>query len=101
MGRLIDADALKADYGMKDDCKDCEKELQGYVRQCQYNAVYTKMDFCEWIDSAPTIDLVRKGHKINQHSYPAKWLCSECGAKHFDFSDKFCSECGVNVEEGE
>lgn len=50
---------------------------------------------------AHTIDPVRKGHKINQHSYPAKWLCSECGAKHFDFSDKFCSECGVNVEEGE
>lgn len=49
----------------------------------------------------PTIDPVRKGRKINQHSYPAKWLCSECGAKHFDFSDKFCSECGVNVEEGE
>ena len=43
----------------------------------------------------------RKGRKINQHSYPEKWLCSECGAKHFDFSDKFCSECGVNVEEGE
>ena len=54
--RLIDADALKADYGMKDNCKDCEKELRGYVRQCEYDAVYTKMDFCGWIDSMPTIE---------------------------------------------
>ena len=54
--RLIDADALKADYGMKDDCEDCEKELKGYVKQCQYDAVYTKMDFCGWIDAMPTIE---------------------------------------------
>lgn len=39
----------------------------------------------------------KTGHKINQHQYPAKWICSECGAKHFDFSDKFCSKCGANV----
>lgn len=54
--RLIDADALKTDYGMKDDCEDCEKELKGSVKQCQYNAVYTKMDFCGWIDAMPTIE---------------------------------------------
>lgn len=54
--RLIDADAMKTDYGMKDNCKDCEKELRGYVRQCEYDAVYTKMDFCGWIDSMPTIE---------------------------------------------
>lgn len=44
----------------------------------------------------PFIQL-KTGHKINQHQYPAKWICSECGAKHFDFSDKFCSKCGANV----
>ena len=54
--RLIDADALKADYGMKDDCADCEKEAVGSIRSCQYDAVYTKMDFCGWIDSMPTIE---------------------------------------------
>ncbi len=43
--RLIDADALKADYGMKDDCADCEKELQGTVRSCEYDRIYSKMDF--------------------------------------------------------
>lgn len=57
--RLIDADALKADYGMKDDCADCEKELQGKVRSCEYDRTYSKMDFCGWIDDAPTIDAVQ------------------------------------------
>lgn len=56
--RLIDADALKADYGMKDDCADCEKELHGKVRSCEYDHIYSKMDFCGWIDDAPTIDAV-------------------------------------------
>ena len=56
--RLIDADVLKADYGMKDDCADCEKELQGKVRLCEYDHIYSKMDFCGWIDDAPTIDAV-------------------------------------------
>lgn len=52
--RLIDADELRADYGMAEDCKDCKT---GY-RDCQYNAVYTKMDFCGWLDDAPTVDAV-------------------------------------------
>ena len=56
--RLIDADVLKADYGMKDDCTDCEKELHGKVRSCEYDHIYSKMDFCGWIDDAPTIDAV-------------------------------------------
>lgn len=56
--RLIDADALKADYGMKDDCAECEKELCGTVRSCEYERIYSKMDFCGWIDDAPTIEAV-------------------------------------------
>lgn len=44
---------------------------------------------------------LKTGHKINQHQYPAKWICSECGAKHFDFSDKFCSKCGAKVTDEE
>ena len=49
------------------------------------------------MEDAPEVDPVRKGHKINQHQYPAKWVCSECGARHFDFSDNFCSKCGADV----
>lgn len=53
----------------------------------------------DMVDEQPTIEPRKKGHKINQHQYPAKWICSECGAKHFNFSDNFCSECGANVED--
>lgn len=56
--RLIDADALKADYGMKDDCADCDKELRGKSKACEFDRVYTKMDFCGWLDDAPTVDAV-------------------------------------------
>ena len=52
--RLIDADALRADYGMAEDCKDCKT---GY-RACEYDRIYSKMDFCGWIDDAPTVDAV-------------------------------------------
>ena len=51
MSRLIDADALKADYGMADECKDCRTP----VKECEYDRVYTKMDFCSWLDDAPTV----------------------------------------------
>ena len=50
------------------------------------------------IRKLPPVQPKRKtGYKINQHQYPAKWVCSECGAKHFDFSDNFCSQCGADV----
>ena len=49
--RLIDADAFKNDYRMADECKDCQTP----VRTCEYDRVYTKMDFCGWLDDAPTI----------------------------------------------
>ena len=52
--RLVDADALKEDCRMANDCKDCKT----YVRDCEYDRIYTKMDFCGWIDDAPTVDAV-------------------------------------------
>ena len=52
--RLIDADVLKADYGMADDCKDCKTEW----KSCQYDRDYSKMDFCGWLDDAETVDAV-------------------------------------------
>ena len=51
-GRLIDADKFKADYSMKNDCAECEKELQGSSRACEYDRIYSKMDFCGWLDNA-------------------------------------------------
>lgn len=58
MGRLIDVDKFKANYGMKDDCADCDKELRGKSKACEFDRVYTKMDFCGWLDDAPTVDAV-------------------------------------------
>lgn len=54
-GRLGDLDKLKADCSMKDDCAECEKELQGSSRACEYDIIYSKMDFCQWIDNAETV----------------------------------------------
>ena len=54
-GRLGDLDKLKADHSMKNDCAECEKELQGSSRACEYDRIYSKMDFCEWIDNAVTV----------------------------------------------
>lgn len=56
--RLIDVDKFKADNGMKDDCADCDKELRGKSKVCEFDRVYTKMDFCGWLDDAPTVDAV-------------------------------------------
>ena len=39
---------------MGEDCIDCHQN----VRHCQYDINYTKMDFCGWIDDAPTVDAV-------------------------------------------
>ena len=66
--RLIDVDALKADYGMAEDCKDCKT---GY-RSCEYDRIYSKMDFCGWLDDAPTVDAVPvrcKDCKFFSHGY--------------------------------
>jgi hypothetical protein len=54
-GRLIDADEFKADYGMKDECADCEEELNGKMKSCEYERIYSKMDFCQWLDNAETV----------------------------------------------
>ena len=54
-GNLIDRGAFKADYGMKDDCADCEKEMHGKVKACEYDRIYSKMDFCGWLDDADVV----------------------------------------------
>ena len=54
--RLIDADFLKNIHGMKDDCAECDKELRHKSMSCEFDRVYTLMDFCGWIDDTPTIE---------------------------------------------
>ena len=71
MSRYIDADQLKKDLDMGHLCEECSRDS----RKCQYEQIYTRMDFCEWIDNAPSIDIVR---------------CSEC---------KYQNECGKSVQQ--
>ena len=54
-GDLIDIDAFRTDYGMNADCADCEKECRGKTRACEYDRIYSKMDFCSWLDVADVV----------------------------------------------
>ncbi|MBQ1777940.1 MAG: hypothetical protein IIZ93_07260 [Acidaminococcaceae bacterium] len=103
--RLIDADALKADYGMKDDCADCDKELRGKSKACEFDRVYTKMDFCGWLDDAPTVDAVPVVHGRWKEAPGVDffWVCSACGYPSEAFAAnvlyKYCPRCGARMEE--
>lgn len=103
--RLIDADALKAVNRMKDDCADCDKELRGKSKACEFDRVYTKMDFCGWLDDAPTVDAVPVKHGWWWH-YEGMLICSECGTQFYDdiseycgdHVPKFCPNCGAKMD---
>lgn len=74
-GRYIDADALKKTYGMADKCSDCVTNS----RDCQFNFTFTKMDFCGWIDDAPTADVVEVTRcKDCMHTEIDKYAPAEC-----------------------
>ena len=94
--RLIDVDALRADYGMAEDCKDCKT---GY-RSCEYDRIYSKMDFCGWLDDAPPVDAVpvRHGRWIDKSGgIEGAWnYCSVCGEQAIDLYD-FCPNCGADM----
>lgn len=103
--RLIDVDALRADYGMAEDCKNCKT---GY-RSCEYDRIYSKMDFCEWLDDAPTVDAVPvvHGRWIRVYSRPGVfkylgWTCDQCGQRtgneYAPQWYKFCPNCGARMD---
>ena len=77
--RLIDVDEFKAVNGMKDDCADCDKELRGKSKACEFDRVYTKMDFCGWLDDAPTVDAV-----------PVR--CKDCKHHHYQNRVPYCDK---------
>ena len=97
--RLIDVDTLKEAHGMKNDCADCDKELRGKSRSCEFERLYTLMDFCGWLDDAPTIEPERKtGQWITQEF--GSWAeCPECH-ELYDIPiahSNFCPNCGVDM----
>ena len=101
--RLIDCDAFKADYRMADECKDCKTP----VRACEYDRVYTKMDFCSWLDDAPTIEPEREKGRWNcsDDMYESA-VCSVCGWDttepwgHIRHWFSYCPNCGADMREG-
>ena len=102
MCRLIDVDALKADYGMAEDCKDCKT---GY-RSCEYDRIYSKMDFCGWLDDAPTVDAVPVRHgrwetdgmMMDDGEY-LMTRCTACGeAYEYGYNMPFCPNCGARMD---
>jgi len=109
MSRLIDADDLKQLHGMKDDCADCEKEIKGKVKSCEYDRVYTLMDFCGWIDDMPTIEPERKTGRwkfygretwVRDDGKPVFIQCSECNATVINNGSaewNFCPVCGADM----
>lgn len=54
-GRLIDADGFKQDHSMGNECAECEQKQKGTLKSCEYDRIYSKMDFCQWLDDAPTV----------------------------------------------
>lgn len=103
--RLIDADVLKADYGMADDCKNCKT---GW-RSCQGDNTYTKMNFCGWLDDAPTVDAVPVRHgrweTVEDWDGDERYKCSVCGDEWFlevgnpEFNNmNYCPKCGARMD---
>lgn len=97
MARLIDADKLKQDHFMSNECETCIND----VGRCQNWHSYTKMDFCGWIDDAPTVDAepVRHGHWIKSEKSDYEWECSACGYGLSDYRTTYCYDCGAKMDE--
>ena len=104
--RLIDADALKTVHGMRDDCAECDKEERRKSVKCEYDRVFTKMDFCGWLDDAPTVDAapVRRGRwKMKPDPYgffEEIPVCPECGCTtEMRKTYNYCPFCGADMRE--
>ena len=50
--RLIDIDAFRKVNGMADNCVGCERD----AKECNYDRIYTLMDFCTLLDCAPIVN---------------------------------------------
>lgn len=50
-GRLIDENELREAFSMGKDCALCHQD----IRDCQYNKIFTRMEFCGGIDDMKTI----------------------------------------------
>lgn len=100
MSRYIDADLLKENHLMSDDCNNCEQNPIA----CEYDYEYTKKDFCEWIDNEPTANVREnvygewlKGTHKGTHFVDS--VCSNCGKAYslYPLNYNFCPDCGADM----
>lgn len=82
MPRYIDIDAFRKEHRMNEHCEDCERN----ARECQYND-FSMMDFCGWLDNAPTVDAAPVKH--------GKWVMDE---EPHD-GDVRCSVCLIAIDQ--
>lgn len=109
---LIDRQALKAAHGLGTDCCNCKQS----ARSCQYDREFSRMDFCEWLDDAPTIDAVPVRHgeweQVEVIAYDGISMnddavrCAVCG--HVEQSVywartyyHYCPNCGARMDRKE
>jgi len=87
--RLIDIDAFRKEHRMKEHCEDCERN----ARECQYND-FSMMDFCGWLDDAPTVDAVpldKLCEWLSEYTVPCKLgIRCEYAVDFTWISDKDC-----------
>lgn len=50
-GELIDRDAFIKDWGLGKECNSCDQNW----KKCMYDRIYSKEDFCGWIDDPPVV----------------------------------------------
>lgn len=69
MSELIDRQALRSAHGLGTDCSDCKQD----ARSCQYDRDFSRMDFCEWIDDAPTVEPASPWHRVEEPPKEHMW----------------------------
>lgn len=52
--RLIDLDAFREEYDLREHCDDCGRRNK---KACDYPS-YSARDFCGWLDDVPTVEAV-------------------------------------------
>lgn len=98
--RLVDVDEFKQDFNMGNDCESCVMDR----KSCEYDRVYSKMDFCGWLDDA--VDYKPKKGKWIKAYWHGNTIreCSTCHVTQTvnifkgKVMFKYCPYCGASME---
>ena len=102
----IDLDAFREVYDLREHCEDCGRRNK---KACDYPS-YSAMDFCSWLDDAPTVDAVPVVHgkwewlssTYDRTPCEKRYRCSECHHETIthdhDPWEKYCPNCGAKMD---